>query len=67
REEGGTLHTAQTFVGTVTYMSPERINGEDYSYPSDVWSLGLSLLTTALGRLPFSTKEGYWSVLHSIR
>ncbi|KAM3567338.1 hypothetical protein VYU27_010514, partial [Nannochloropsis oceanica] len=28
---------AQTFVGTVTYMSPERIDGQDYSYASDVW------------------------------
>ncbi|CAM9812240.1 unnamed protein product, partial [Phaeothamnion confervicola] len=61
------LHTAQTFVGTVTYMSPERINGEAYSYPSDVWSMGLSLMTTALGRLPLDTKGGYWSVLHAIR
>ncbi|CAM9981878.1 unnamed protein product [Choristocarpus tenellus] len=48
-------------------MSPERIRGEDYSYASDVWSLGLSLLTTALGKLPFSNKAGYWSVLHFIR
>jgi serine/threonine protein kinase len=61
------LHTATTFVGTVTYMSPERINGEAYSYSSDVWSLGLSLLTTALGKLPLDTKGGYWSVLHAIR
>lgn len=61
------LHRAHTFVGTITYMSPERINGDAYSYSSDIWSLGLSLLTTALGRLPLETKDGYWSVLHSIR
>lgn len=61
------LHTANTFVGTVTYMSPERINGEAYSYASDVWSLGLSLLTTALGHLPLDTKGGYWSVYSAIR
>lgn len=61
------LHRAHTFVGTITYMSPERINGEAYSYAADVWSLGLSLLTTALGTLPLETKHGYWSVLHSVR
>lgn len=61
------LHRARTFVGTVTYMSPERINGDEYSYSSDVWSLGMMLLTTALGRLPFETDKGYWGVLHCIR
>lgn len=61
------LHRAHTFVGTVTYMSPERLNGDEYSYSSDVWSLGMMLLTTALGRLPFETNNTYWDVLHCIR
>lgn len=61
------LHKAHTFVGTITYMSPERINGDAYSYSADVWSLGLTLLTTALGKLPLETKNGYWSILHSVR
>lgn len=33
-------------------MSPERINSESYSYPSDLWSLGLVLATLALGQFP---------------
>jgi serine/threonine protein kinase len=45
---------AQTFAGTLTYMSPERLNGEAYSYAADVWSLGLSLFTVALGRFPLA-------------
>jgi serine/threonine protein kinase len=28
---------ANTFVGTVCYMSPERITGEIYSFSSDIW------------------------------
>lgn len=48
-------------------MSPERISGDDYSYSSDVWSFGMMLLATALGRLPFETNKGYWGVLHCIR
>lgn len=40
-------------VGTVTYMSPERIKGEQYSYDSDIWSLGLTLVECALGRYPY--------------
>lgn len=39
-----TLSQAQTWVGTVTYMSPERISGKSYSYDSDLWSLGLTLV-----------------------
>lgn len=61
------LNRAHTFVGTLTYMSPERISGDGYSYSSDIWSLGMSLLTTALGKLPLETKHGYWGVLHSVR
>lgn len=64
---GSPLQRAHTFVGTATYMSPERIDGREYSYPSDVWAFGLSLLTVSLGRLPIDTKGGYWSILQSIR
>jgi len=50
-----TRPAANTWVGTVTYMSPERINGKSYSYNSDIWSLGLTLAEAALGRYPYST------------
>ena len=58
---------AHTFVGTATFMSPERIDGRPYSYAADIWSFGLSLLTVALGKLPIDTQGGYWTILHSIR
>ncbi|KAH7100855.1 Pkinase-domain-containing protein [Auriculariales sp. MPI-PUGE-AT-0066] len=45
---------ADTFVGTSTYMSPERIQGAQYTVKSDVWSLGVSLIELALGRFPFA-------------
>jgi serine/threonine protein kinase len=63
----GDMPRAQTFVGTATYMAPERIDGREYGYPSDIWSFGLSLLTIALGKLPIDTQGGYWTILHSIR
>ena len=34
-------------------MSPERINGDEYSFDSDMWSLGLTLVECALGRYPY--------------
>ena len=47
-----------SFVGTVTYMGPERIRGEAYRANTDVWSLGLSLAEAALGRFPYSAPSG---------
>lgn len=46
---------AHTFVGTSIYMSPERIQGAEYSVKSDVWSLGISLIELAQGRFPFAS------------
>lgn len=46
---------ARTVTGTYAYMSPERIQGEDYRIPSDVWSLGVSLFELAQGCLPFAS------------
>lgn len=45
---------ADTFVGTGTYMAPERIQGSPYTVKSDVWSVGLTLMELAIGKFPFS-------------
>mmetsp|Transcript_7332 Transcript_7332/g.10233 ORF Transcript_7332/g.10233 Transcript_7332/m.10233 type:complete len:485 (+) Transcript_7332:93-1547(+) len=44
-------------AGTLTYYSPERINGNHYSFPADVWGLGVSLLSLCNGSHPFIQKE----------
>ncbi|KAL7686154.1 putative protein kinase [Plasmopara halstedii] len=67
REMENSLAKATTFVGTLTYMSPERIASEEYSYKSDVWSFGLSIMTCALGKFPYLSRGGYWEMLHMIR
>ncbi|KAF9887159.1 MAP kinase kinase (MEK) [Aspergillus nanangensis] len=48
---------ADTFVGTSTYMAPERIQGGAYTVRSDVWSVGLSVMELAVGRFPFDTTD----------
>ena len=45
---------ADTFVGTGTYMAPERIQGSPYTVKSDVWSVGLTLMELAIGKFPFA-------------
>ncbi|RVX74721.1 hypothetical protein B0A52_00998 [Exophiala mesophila] len=48
---------ANTFVGTSTYMAPERIQGGAYSIKSDVWSVGLTVMELAIGRFPFDSND----------
>lgn len=48
---------ADTFVGTSTYMAPERIKGEKYTVKSDVWSFGLSIMELAIGKFPFGNDQ----------
>ncbi|KYK60689.1 MAP kinase kinase EMK1 [Drechmeria coniospora] len=50
---------ADTFVGTSTYMAPERIQGEKYTVKSDVWSFGLSIMELAIGKFPFAASEQF--------
>ncbi|RNF10340.1 protein kinase [Trypanosoma rangeli] len=56
-----------SFVGTVTYMSPERIQGRTYSTPSDIWSVGVLIAQLLLGRFPFSAATiGFMALLHQV-
>lgn len=48
---------ANTFVGTSTYMAPERIKGDPYTVKSDVWSVGLTIMELAIGRFPFDAND----------
>lgn len=39
-------------------MSPERIRNENYSYPADIWSLGLALFECGTGEFPYTANDG---------
>ena len=57
-----------SWVGTVTYMSPERIQGDSYEYTADVWSMALTIVECALGRFPYnppdvSRRFSFWDLL----
>eukprot|EP00187_Rhodella_violacea_P020133 CAMPEP_0184723558 /NCGR_PEP_ID=MMETSP0314-20130426/25475_1 /TAXON_ID=38298 /ORGANISM="Rhodella maculata, Strain CCMP 736" /LENGTH=225 /DNA_ID=CAMNT_0027188379 /DNA_START=189 /DNA_END=866 /DNA_ORIENTATION=+ len=52
--------TTNTFIGTIEYMSPERLNGEPYTTYADLFSLGLVALECHLGKHPFDNRDKYW-------
>lgn len=64
---------ADTFVGSFLYMAPERLSGEPYSFEADVWGVGITMHTVALGHYPYmddSSAEGqplsgYWELLNA--
>jgi serine/threonine protein kinase len=39
-------------LGTFAFFSPERLHGDQYDFSSDIWSMGITLLTLALGAFP---------------
>ena len=51
-----------TFLGTMAYLSPERLKSDQYSYKSDIWSMGLSLIFIVTGALPVQCSD-YWQML----
>ena len=48
-----TLKMTTTCIGTPFYMSPESCMGIEYSFKSDIWSLGCFLFEICTGRRPF--------------
>ncbi|KAL3825039.1 hypothetical protein ACJIZ3_021068 [Penstemon smallii] len=64
-----TMDPCNSSVGTIAYMSPERINtdlnhGQYDGYAGDIWSLGVSILEFYLGKFPFSVgRQGDWASL----
>jgi mitogen-activated protein kinase kinase 4/5 len=64
-----TMDPCNSSVGTIAYMSPERINtdlnqGLYDGYAGDIWSLGVSILEFYLGRFPFGVeRQGDWASL----
>lgn len=64
-----TMGLCNSSVGTIPYMSPERIDtdknhGKYDGYAGDIWSFGVSILEFYTGRFPFAVgRQGDWASL----
>ena len=58
-----TIGLAGTFVGTMNYMSPERMEGEKYSFEGDIWSLGIVIVELMTGSYPYTESKGFLEML----
>ena len=57
---------SKTFVGSRSYMSPERITGKIYSFPSDIWSVGLVIYELATGEEPYGGGDDFLTQITKI-
>lgn len=60
-----------TFVGSISYMSPERLSGGTYGYESDVWSVGVVLCEAVTGLHPYHDDVAgqaptFWDLLQRV-
>ena len=48
-----TLKMASTLIGTIDYLAPEIVEGKNYSFEADIWSLGVVFYELMTFKKPF--------------
>jgi len=56
----------KTFCGSLSYLPPERVQNQNYSFNSDVWSMGLTYVELLTGKFPYSGITSFWDAMNAI-
>lgn len=67
RELANSAAMCNTFVGTMTYMSPERIFRSNYGYAGDIWSVGLILTEMIRGVYPYPKPNNFIEMVENLQ
>jgi NIMA (never in mitosis gene a)-related kinase len=62
-----TREKCKTMVGTPYYLSPEIIDSRDYSFKTDIWSLGVILYELCALKPPFNAESLHGLALKIVR
>ncbi|OMJ76078.1 hypothetical protein SteCoe_24641 [Stentor coeruleus] len=67
RELANSAALCNTFVGTMTYMSPERLFRNAYGYPGDIWSVGLIVTELIRGFYPYPKPGNFIEMVENLQ
>jgi len=62
---GATITRTGMHLGTLPYMSPEQILGEDIDRRSDIYAIGVLLYRLLTGKLPFTGNDTSYHHVHT--
>ena len=55
-----------TKMGSILYMSPEQVKGQDVDYRSDIYSLGVTLYEMLAGKIPYENYQSDYEIQNDI-
>lgn len=64
---GKALTESGALVGTVYYMSPEQVRGEQVDARSDIYSFGIIMFELLTGRVPFKEDSDFSIMIHHVQ
>jgi len=66
RDEANKSSTLKNMRGSIPWMSPEMVTNQRYNLPTDIWSLGCTVLEMVSGKRPWFDVQEMFQVVFAI-